>query len=220
MEYIFVRHGITDHLEGGRIQGWSPTPLSARGRRQAQAAADRLAAGGGVTHICSSPVYRTMETAEIIAARLHLAVEEFPPLAERRMPSGCWGRRRDEIGDYLRAFADHTHDPDWAYEDEDSLRTCVERARAVVRFLHDHAAEPGMMVLVTHGTILRLIVATLLLPEETPLAVWTDVHNAMLGPQPCAFAEVAPGPARMALRGWNDCTHLKSLLDYDQGPGA
>jgi hypothetical protein len=46
------------------------------------------------------------------------------------------------------------------------------------------------------------------------------VHNAMLGPQPCAFAEVAPGPARMALRGWNDCTHLKGLLDYDQGPGA
>jgi len=46
------------------------------------------------------------------------------------------------------------------------------------------------------------------------------VHNALLGPQPCAFAEVAPGPARMAVRGWNDCAHLTGLLDYDQGPGA
>jgi probable phosphoglycerate mutase len=220
MEYIFVRHGITENLEGGRIQGWSPAPLSARGRQQAQAAADRLAVEGGVTYLYSSPVARTMETARIIAASLGLPVQEFPELAERRMPSRFWGMARADIAGYLAEFARHTHEPDWAYEDEDSLRTCVERARVVVAFLHDHAAEPGKAVLATHGTILRLIVATLLLTDEAPLPAWTDLHNALLGPQPCAFAEVAPGPARMALRGWNDCTHLKGLLDYDTGPGA
>jgi broad specificity phosphatase PhoE len=220
MGYIFVRHGITENLEGGRIQGWSPTPLSARGRQQAQAAAGRLAIEGGVTRIYSSPVRRTMETAGIIGSTLGLPVEQFAALAERRMPSRFWGMARTDIVEYLAAFEAHSHEPDWAYEDEDSLRACIERARDVVAFLHEQATEPGKMVLVTHGTILRLIIATLLLTDETPLSAWADVHNAMLGPQPCAFAEVAPGPARMAVRGWNDITHLKGLLDYDQGPGA
>lgn len=220
MEYVFVRHGITENLEGGRIQGWSPAPLSSRGRKQAQAAADRLAADGGAVQLFSSPVYRTMETASIIGDTLGLPVQQLPALAERRMPSRFWGLAREDVADYLAEFARHVHDPDWAYADEDSLRVCVERARAVVSFLHDHAGEPGRMVLVTHGTILRLIVATLLLPDDSPLPAWTDLHNALLGPQPCAFAEVARGPARMAVRGWNDTTHLKGLLDFDSGPGA
>jgi broad specificity phosphatase PhoE len=220
MEFYFVRHGITEHLEGGRIQGWGPTPLSTRGREQAQAAADRLAAEGGVTAVCSSPVHRTMETAGIIGATLGLPVQELGCLAERRMPSRFWGMARSEIGDYLSQFAAHVHEPDWAYEDEDSLRACIERAREVEAFLMQHAREPGRIVLVSHGTIMRLIMSTLLLPEDAPPGFWADVHNAMLGPQPCAFAEVAMGAARLAMRGWNDCTHLEGLLDYDQGPGA
>jgi broad specificity phosphatase PhoE len=220
MDYVFVRHGITDNLEGGRIQGWGDTPLSTRGRQQAQAAADRLKAQGGVTAVLSSPVHRTMETASIIGATLGLPVQQLPALAERRMPSRFWGKRRDEITDYLTEFTLHTREPDWAYEDEDSLRASADRAREVVCYLHEHAAEPGLTVLVTHGTILRFIVATLLLPEDAPLSEWADLHAALLGPQPCAFAEVSPGSERMAMRGWNDCTHLAGLLDYDGGPGA
>lgn len=220
MDFIFVRHGITENLEGGRIQGWSDAPLSARGRRQAEAAAARLKGRGDVAAIYSSPVYRTMETARIIGEALGLPVEPLPALAERRMPSRFWGMHRDEITDYLEEFARHTHDPDWAYEDEDSLRMTVERAREAVCFLRAHAAESGTCVLVTHGTILRFIAATLLLPEEAPLPQWADIHAALLGPQPCAFAEVAPGPERLALRTWNDCAHLDGLLDYDSGPGA
>ena len=220
MDFIFVRHGITENLEGGRIQGWSSAALSERGREQARAAGNRLAAMGTVSAIYSSPVHRTMETATIIGNSLGLSVRELAGLAERRMPSRFWGMARADIVDYLTEFDRHAHEPDWAFEDEDSLRTCAERARSVVGFLHDQATSPGTMVLVTHGTILRLIVATLLLPDDAPLATWADVHNALLGPQPCAFAEVAPGPARMAVRGWNDCAHLTGLLDYDQGPGA
>lgn len=220
MDYVFVRHGITENLEGGRIQGWSAAPLSERGRKQAQAAANRLAALGTVTAVYSSPVHRTMETAAIIGQAVGQSVQELPALAERRMPSRFWGKRRDEITDYLEQFARHTHEPDWAYEDEDSLRATADRARELVRFLDARAAEPGVAVLVSHGTILRFIVATVLLPPAAPLPQWTDVHDALLGPQPCAFAEVSPGPGGLAMRGWNDCTHLAGLLDYDGGPGA
>jgi probable phosphoglycerate mutase len=220
MEYIFVRHGITENLEGNRIQGWSPAPLSSRGRLQAQAAADRLKAEHGITGLFSSPVHRTLETAQIISATLELPVQELACLAERRMPSRYWGVPRSEIAEYLAAAAEHVRDPDWAWDDDDTLRTIVERARAVVRFLLEHAAQPGKIVLVSHGTIMRHIMATLLLPENSPISAWAEVHASMLGPQPCAFAEVAPGPAQLAMRAWNDWTHLRGLLDYDTDPGA
>ncbi len=220
MDFVFVRHGITENLEGGRIQGWSPAPLSARGRQQAEAAAKRLTAEGSAEALYSSPVARTLETASIIGAELELPVQLLPGLAERRMPSRFWGLRRDEITDYLDEFAKHTREPDWAYEDEDSLRTIIERARTVVDFLHEQAATPGRAVLVTHGTILRFIVATLLLGEAAPPAAYADLHDSLLGPQPCAFAEVTLGPKRMAMRGWNDTNHLAGLLDFDGGPGA
>jgi len=220
VDFVFVRHGITENLEGGRIQGWSPAPLSARGRQQAEAAAKRLAAEGGAAALFSSPVARTMETASIIGAELGLPAQPLAGLAERRMPSRFWGKRRDEITDYLEEFARHTHEPDWAYEDEDSLRTVIERARSVVDFLHERAGGLGRAVLVTHGTILRFVVATLLLEDGAPPAAYADLHASLLGPQPCAFAEVAPGPQRMAMRGWNDTNHLAGLLDYDGGPGA
>jgi len=220
VDFVFVRHGITENLEGGRIQGWSNAPLSARGRAQAEAAAKRLAVEGGAVALYSSPVARTMETAGIIGAELGLALRPLAGLAERRMPSRFWGLRRDEISDYLQEFSRHTHEPDWAFEDEDSLRTVIERARTVVDFLHEQAGLSGRAVLVTHGTILRFIVATILLGEGAPPAAFADLHDSLLGPQPCAFAEVAPGPKRMAMRGWNDITHLAGLLDFDGGPGA
>jgi probable phosphoglycerate mutase len=220
VDYVFVRHGITDNLEGGRIQGWGDTPLSARGRQQAQAAADRLKAQGTATALFSSPVYRTMETANIIGATLGLPVQPLPALAERRMPSAFWGKPRDQITEYLAAFAQHTHEPDWAWEDEDSLRMTVDRAREVVCFLREHAGEPGLTVLVSHGTILRFIAGTIMLPDDAPMAQWADVHASLLGPQPCAFMEVSPSGTRFAMRGWNDCAHLAGLLDYDGGPGA
>jgi probable phosphoglycerate mutase len=220
VDFVFVRHGITENLESGRIQGWSPAPLSERGRQQAAAAAKRLAAEGGGVALYSSPVARTMETAAIIGAELDLPIHEFAALAERRMPSRFWGLRRDEITAYLEEFARHTHEPDWAYEDEDSLRTIIERARSVVDLLHEQAGRPGRAVLVTHGTILRFIVATLLLGDGAPPAAFADLHDSLLGPQPCAFAEVALGPKRMAMRGWNDTNHLAGLLDFDGGPGA
>lgn len=220
MQYVFVRHGITSNLEEGRIQGWSQVPLSKQGRLQAHAAATRLAAEGGVKAIYSSPVCRTMETARIIAEVVDLPVFELEALAERRMPSRFWGQRRADIGEYLSEFARHTHEPDWAFEDEDSLRVCVERAQAVVRFLREHVAEAGKTVLITHGTILRMIVATLVLGESGSLPLWAEFHDSMLGPRPCAFAEVGPGSVRLALQTWNDGAHLNTLLGIKLDPGA
>jgi len=96
-----VRHGQTEFNAEGRFQGHMDSPLSALGVDQAERVGDRLRdlVGdiAGVTLI-SSPLGRTLRTAEIIRERLGLRaeIEIEPRLIE--ITVGAWeGRTRDEI---------------------------------------------------------------------------------------------------------------------------
>lgn len=76
-----VRHGEVENPRGmlyGRLPGFG---LSAEGRVMAKAAADFLA-GRDVTVLRSSPLERTMESAEPLAAQFGLAVEVDERLIE------------------------------------------------------------------------------------------------------------------------------------------
>ena len=61
-ELIVVRHGETAWNADGRIQGHLPTALNARGMRQAEAVAARLA-GEAFDALYSSDLKRAMQTA-------------------------------------------------------------------------------------------------------------------------------------------------------------
>ncbi|NUT54699.1 MAG: hypothetical protein HOQ03_01780 [Thermoleophilia bacterium] len=62
MELIVVRHAHADPGDPDELR-----PLSARGREQAQALADKLAADAGPVLVVSSPLLRARETAATIA---------------------------------------------------------------------------------------------------------------------------------------------------------
>ncbi|NEV61222.1 histidine phosphatase family protein [Thiorhodococcus minor] len=66
-----TRHGETDWNNSGILQGWTDVPLNDRGREQSHALAQALS-GAGFTQVCSSPLCRCLETAEIVAADLGL----------------------------------------------------------------------------------------------------------------------------------------------------
>ena len=70
MKIIFIRHGQTNENVAHRHQP-EYTPLSIVGRRQAVAAGARLSKLG-VTHIVSSPLVRTLQTASLIADKVDL----------------------------------------------------------------------------------------------------------------------------------------------------
>jgi 2,3-bisphosphoglycerate-dependent phosphoglycerate mutase len=76
MDLIVVRHGLPERAEHSH-----DPPLSATGRRQAEATAAFLV-GERVDHIVASPLARARQTAEPLADRLGLSIETVDGLAE------------------------------------------------------------------------------------------------------------------------------------------
>ena len=107
---ILTRHGHTDRSEPEQYLGQTvPARLSARGRTDAQALANRLE-GIPIDRLLSSPLGRAMETAAILASGRDVTVEPDKRLTE--LDYGAWeGVTREEIdarfpGEYEQYDAD------------------------------------------------------------------------------------------------------------------
>ena len=79
---LLIRHGQSQGNAERRFGGHSPTPLSALGRRQAEATA-RALVNERVTAVYSSDLLRAVETAEPLARAAGLEVMRTPALRER-----------------------------------------------------------------------------------------------------------------------------------------
>jgi broad specificity phosphatase PhoE len=116
---VLVRHGESEYIVEGRFQGRAETPLSPTGLRQAALLAERLAhphdppalplPTGPLREIVHSPLRRTTQTAEAIAARLDGAPPLRPEPGLLEIGQGEWeGLHRDEIsaryGDVLAGW--------------------------------------------------------------------------------------------------------------------
>ncbi|WP_031075417.1 bifunctional RNase H/acid phosphatase [Streptomyces sp. NRRL WC-3742] len=88
--FVLLRHGETPLTPEKRFSGsgGSDPELSDKGRWQAERAAEALAARGSVQAVVASPMLRTRQTAEIVAARLGLDVRYEDGL--REVDFGDW----------------------------------------------------------------------------------------------------------------------------------
>jgi broad specificity phosphatase PhoE len=153
---ILVRHGQTDENVSGKISGQGPVPLNARGREQAQLAAEVLTSLG-VTHLFSSPVVRARQTAEILAQRLQMGIEEFVDL--REVGYGDWeGRYFHEIRQHSIA-QQVFHDPiNAVFPNGESLPAVQQRGIQVVEAIRCQHPQ-GVLVVVSHGDVIRTTLA-------------------------------------------------------------
>ncbi|KQW44009.1 acid phosphatase [Nocardioides sp. Root1257] len=159
---ILVRHGVTPHTVDKRFSGGlaSANPgLSDDGKDQIRAVADWLGLlADRVDAVISSPVRRTLESAEIIAAALGREVEVEPGFAE--MEFGTWdGMTFAEVGerfpDDLQAWLGSL---DVAPGGGESFRVVEERVLAgLARVLDEHAGRT--VVVVSHVTPIKTLVA-------------------------------------------------------------
>lgn len=151
-----VRHGETAWNAEKRLQGQTDIELNDAGRAQARAAAGELERrghdGGAWDLLVSSPLGRAAETAAIIGGQLGLeAIAPVQDLQERHYGEGegrvVEGMDRAEVARLLA-----TAEP----EDKVTARA-LEALRGII------AANPeSNIVVVAHGTLIRLVVGSLL----------------------------------------------------------
>jgi probable phosphoglycerate mutase len=183
-QLIFLRHGETPHTVDKRFSGsgGDDPALSDTGRAQAQAAAEYLSRIGGVDAVVTSPMLRTRQTAEVVAAKLGL--EPVVDKAWVECSFGDWdGHTFAEIQqkwpDALNAWMESTT---VAPPGGESFDACARRARSARDGLL--ARYPGKtVVVVTHVTPIKLMVRGVLQAPMTSLfrmelrpATLTEIH--------------------------------------------
>src|SRR5829696_4513536 len=161
MRILLVRHGATNLTAEDRFSGSVGVDLSDEGRRQVGRLAERLA-DDPVRAVYASPLGRTVETANILAAPHRLPVNLRDGL--REIGHGRWeGLTRAEVEQrYPEEYASWEADPfTFAPDQGESGLSVLARALPVIREVV--VAHPEQMVLVvSHKATLRLLLSSLL----------------------------------------------------------
>ena len=159
---ILVRHGQSEWnavYNRTRIDPNIPDPpLTAEGRRQAEAAAQILARSG-IERLLVSPYVRTLETAEIIATHVGTPVVVEPMVRERAAFSCDIGTPRSRLAArWPQLSFDHVEEIWWPkeMESEAELDRRCGRFRAAARGLVDWQR----VAVVTHWGFIRGITGT------------------------------------------------------------
>jgi len=155
---VLIRHATTAST-GKRLGGRTQAPLDAGGRAQAEAAAQRLA-DVPLKAIYASPLPRTMETAEAVAAPHHLAVQPDESLLE--VDYGRWTDRplrpltRTKTWPVIQARPSLV-----AFPDGETIRAA--QLRAVDGLQRIVARHPRHAVAaVSHADVIKAVVASYL----------------------------------------------------------
>jgi len=146
-----VRHGETDWNIAGILQGWLDVPINERGRVQARQLADAFA-GSAFSCVYTSPLARSLETAEIIADLLGLPPPVCHDGLKERNFGAIQGIPKAELAESNPSLLEHIlkRNPDTHFEQGESMEECATRVLAAIM---DIARQrPGARVLViTHG---------------------------------------------------------------------
>ncbi|MGZ4427074.1 MAG: histidine phosphatase family protein [Nocardioidaceae bacterium] len=167
---ILVRHGETEHTRDKRFsgRGGDDPGLNADGQAQVRAVADWLAPlAEEIDALVASPLRRTRETAEILAAQLGRSVEVEDGLAEAAF--GSWdgltfGEVQEKYPDDLEAWLGSMEHSPGGGDSFKEMDTRVRRARD--RLIAGHPG--GTVLAVSHVTPIKLLVKLAL---DAPLEV-------------------------------------------------
>ena len=172
--FLLVRHGENEYVKQGRLAGRIPgVHLNEKGHAQAQAVAEKLS-GAPVKAIYSSPLERTLETAEPIAKALNLEVIQRPGLME--VDFGGWqgkklkGLSRLKLWKVVQGAPSRMRFPSGESFAEAQFRICQELDALAAQH------EPkDMVICVSHSDLIKLAVAFYL---GMPLDLFQRLHVA------------------------------------------
>lgn len=199
-----VRHGVTDWNYEGRAQGLADIPLSDEGRRQAEAAAERLAKERWDA-VYSSTLSRAYETAMIIARKTgHAEVHQEAGMVERDMGPAEGSSPAERAKRW----------PGIAWKDLPGLEPDEVLSRRAVTVLTEIARRhPGQRIIcVAHGALIHAFLRALVPPGVTPLGGGHQRNTAIT---PVAF-----DGERFTQLGPSDHSHiLENGIEYSGEKG-
>jgi probable phosphomutase (TIGR03848 family) len=196
---LLVRHGRTSANAGGILAGWTPgVSLDDRGRAQAAALAERLAAVP-LAALVTSPLQRCRETAQVLVS------VPGPKGAPRPQPDVDDRLGECRYGDWTgRPLKDLAKDPLWRVvqahpsavvfpgEAGESMLTMQHRAVGAVR---DHDAritaehgDDALWAAVSHGDVIKAVLAD-------ALGMHLDAFQRLIV-DPCSVSVVRYTPLR------------------------
>ena len=160
---LLVRHGRTAANASGVLAGWTPgVHLDETGRGQAEKVAQRLS-GIPLTTIVASPLERTQQTAEAIAQaqitqRRSPVIEVDPDFGE--CDYGTWtGLELAKLRKKPMWQQIQGHPSSVTFPEGESLIAMQQRAVDAVRWWNRTIGPKGIYVVVSHGDVIKAIVA-------------------------------------------------------------
>lgn len=187
--FIFIRHATNDWVKKGRLPGWlEGIHLNEEGRKQAQAAAERLRPVK-LDAIYASHLERAIETAQYIAEGRHLEVTIRQNLAD--LKTGDWTGRtvkqaaRTKLWKEIQMRPTHTRMP--------GGESFSEMQGRLVGELHQIQTEhpKGVVAVISHADAIKVIVAYYL---GLPLDYF---QRMMISPASITIVQVDGGVARL-----------------------
>ncbi|WP_295612334.1 histidine phosphatase family protein [uncultured Lamprocystis sp.] len=198
-----TRHGETNWNIFGILQGWIDVPLNDKGRIQALELAQAMA-DQGFSGVCTSPLRRSAETAEIIAEAWGMP----PPTAYEGLKERNFGliqgQPKSELAESHPGLYQEIlrRNPAAHFDEGESLDHFADR---VIAALHEVAEQHvgERVLIITHGWVMDVITrhlsglprtAVLDLKRKNGESIWLELTSA------ATFVESDAGNGLMAER--------------------
>lgn len=206
MKVYFVRHAES-HNNVARVHDNPEVGLTETGMIQARTVARRFRKIP-IDVIISSHYLRAEQTARLInkVAKKEIVFTEL--LKEVVIPSEMIGKKIDDdsVLTIRKQMREHRNDSDWHYADEENFFDVRNRAMRALE--HLKRMEVESMLVVTHGTFLRMLIGVMMFGDTLEPDMHLDIsHFLSTNNTGITLCEVGES-GNWKLITWNDHAHL------------
>lgn len=201
-QILLIRHAVNDFVKTGKLAGWTPgVHLNDEGKAQAEALGKRLA-DAPIQQLYSSPLERTIETAEAIRQyHPHLEIKHKDGIGEVRY--GDWEGQEISKLAQRKMWQVVQEYPSRAYfPNGETMRGVQERAvNALEELVAAHPRE--LVAVVSHADLIKMILAHY-------LGMHLDVFQRIVV-SPASISTLMLGYGRPYVVTVNDMAHVLQL---------
>ncbi len=200
---LLTRHGHVDGIKPERFRGRAPLDLTARGRAEAAAFAQRIAGGFRPSHIYTSPMSRCIETAAAIAKACGIAAKTCDDLND--IDYGAWQFKTFAEAKALdpALFAAWFAAPQLVrFPNGESLQDLAARTANALRMVLARHPD-ATVVVVGHDSVNRALLLELL---DLPLSAYWR-----LAQDPCCLNEIDIDDGKICIRRINETAYLDAI---------